>query len=54
MALSFSYADRFQVGQNLALETTTAPTRPANWKKMITNWYEEVELFSNATVRNYR
>ena len=50
----FWRADRFLVGQNLALESTTGPARPPNWKKMITNWYEEVELFANTTVRSYQ
>ena len=45
---------RFPVGQNLAMETTTGPSRPANWKKMITKWFEEVEAFPSTDIVSYK
>ena len=44
---------RFPAGQNLAIEWTTGPQMASNWKKMITNWYEEVEEFPSTSARKY-
>jgi len=46
--------DRFPVGQNLGIEWTTGPPLASNWKKMITKWYEEVEMFPNSSVTRYQ
>uniref|UniRef100_A0A0N8B0Y2 Venom allergen n=1 Tax=Daphnia magna TaxID=35525 RepID=A0A0N8B0Y2_9CRUS len=44
---------RFPVGQNLAVEWTTGPPLPTNWKKQVTRWYEEVEEFPNTSARKF-
>nr|CAH0104826.1 unnamed protein product [Daphnia galeata] len=44
---------RFPVGQNLAVEWTTGPPLPINWKKQVTRWYEEVVEFPNTSARKF-
>lgn len=44
---------RFPVGQNLAVEWTTGPPLPINWKTQVTRWYEEVQEFPNTSVRKF-
>jgi len=47
------FTGRFPVGQNLAVEWTTGPPLPINWKKQVTRWYEEVEEFPNTSARKF-
>ncbi|XP_046655340.1 uncharacterized protein LOC124348961 isoform X2 [Daphnia pulicaria] len=44
---------RFPVGQNLAVEWTTGPPLPINWKTQVTRWYEEVQEFPNTSARKF-
>ena len=41
---------RFGVGQNLYIYKQSIRLPPADWERAVTDWYDEVSLFSNRKV----
>lgn len=45
---------RFVVGQNLYIYKQSRKSADTNWKRAITDWYDEVELFGKERVKPFR
>ena len=43
---------RFGVGQNLFIYKQSIRLPPADWERAVTDWYDEVSLFSNKKVKS--
>ena len=43
---------RFGVGQNLFIYKQSIRLPPADWERAVTDWYDEVSLFSNRKVKS--
>jgi len=46
--------DRFGVGQNLYIYKQTQKRPDNDWEKAVTDWYDEVEIFSNKHVEPFK
>ena len=54
--LFFNYnlsSARFVVGQNLYIYKQSRKSAATNWKRAITDWYDEVELFGKQRVKPF-
>ena len=48
------FTARFVVGQNLYIYKQSRKSADTNWKRAITDWYDEVELFGKERVKPFR
>ena len=46
--------ERFGVGQNLYIYKQTVRLAATDWERAVTDWYDEVELFSNRKVKPFK
>ncbi|XP_046998606.1 venom allergen 5-like [Schistocerca americana] len=46
--------ERFTVGQNVYLSSTTGPIRGAEWSTAVQAWYDEVRAFSKNNINKYQ
>lgn len=46
--------ERFGVGQNLYIYKQSIRKAATNWKRAVTDWYDEVEIFSNKKVEPFQ
>ncbi len=47
-------SERFGVGQNLYIYKQTRKSAATDWTRSVTDWYDEVTLFSNKRVKPFR
>ena len=45
---------RFGVGQNLYIYKQSIRLPPSDWERAVTDWYDEVSLFSNKKVMPFK
>ena len=45
---------RFGVGQNLFIYKQSIRLPPNDWERAVTDWYDEVSLFSNKKVKPFK